>query len=155
MARGPISFRFEGGRELEAAFAELGSRSTRKRTAERGLTKSAEPIRADAEDRAPELTGRTAERVEIGKPAKRSDARSRDRDLVEVFVGISNRDRPFQPLIASMLEFGGQNNDAQPFMRPAFDSKAQAALTEIAADQWAEIRKSAERLAKRRARAAR
>lgn len=146
------TFRFEGGRELEAALAQLGSNSTRRRTAERALNPAAEPIRDEAVRLAPEDEGNLKERIKIGKASRRN--RNRDKDVAEVFVGIEYRPVRFLALYASIDEFGGADQAAQPYMRPAFESRKQQAVSLIADNLRTEIGIAAARLAKRQARKA-
>lgn len=161
-----VKVRVEGLRELEAALKEL-PKATGKSVLRRVLLKRAAPIRDAAQSRAPrgetghlqesagagtKLSPRQARlhRAETGGGAKMTGAgwRSDPKSTVEVFVG-------FRSSAASIVqEFGSVDQPAQPFMRPAWDAGKGAALDGIAADLWAEIKKTAERRAKRLAKAA-
>lgn len=149
MAGSAITFKFEGGRELELAFAQLGSQSTMKRTAQRGEKVALEPMRAEAERLAPKLTGDTAERIEIGNADRRS--RSKDKDVVETFIGINYKGKKDQATVAAILEFGNDRQGAEPFLRPAYETKKSDVVAKLGEALWAEIGVSAARLAKRRA----
>lgn len=146
------TFKFQGGRELEAALSELGSRSTMRRTGERALKLAAEPIRDDAIARAPKDTGFLKDNIKIGKATRR--ARTRDKDVVETFVGIDTGAGRFIAGYASFDEFGREGQAAQPYMRPAFESKKQEAVDRLGEDLRQQIEISATRLAKRTARRA-
>lgn len=145
------SFKFEGGKALEAALAELGSKSTMRRTAERALALAAEPIRDEAIALAPERTGFLKGVIAIGKTGRRN--RSRDKDVAETFVGIDGSKGRDVFSYASIDEFGSKDTAAQPYFRPAFESKKQASVDRLADDLREQIDVSAKRLAKRRARA--
>ncbi|ORE90196.1 hypothetical protein ATO13_23211 [Stappia sp. 22II-S9-Z10] len=67
---------------------------------------------------------------------------------VEYFIGAGPLPQ------AHMEEFGGGNNTARPYARPAWDGGKMQMLDGFRDDLWLEISKSANRLARKRARAA-
>lgn len=142
-----VSFKFEGGKELEAALAQLGSPSTMKRTAERALKRAAEPIRDEAIRLAPEDTGDLKESIKIGKAGR--GGRTKRRDVAETFVGIDGSKNKRLFIYAGVDEFGSSDTPAQPYMRPAFETKKQEAVDRVSDDLRAEIDKSAQRLSRR------
>lgn len=150
MARSVVSFRFQGGKAIENALAELGDPAASRRTARRSLKSAAQPIADAASERAPELTGRLGASIKVGDPSRRN--RTRDRDIAEVVVGIDYRGKGWLALAASINEFGAVFQRAQPYMRPAMDAEFPKTPDRIAKEIWPEIEKSAARLAKRRAR---
>lgn len=148
--------RVEGLRELEKALSEL-PKSTGKATLRRVLRARAQPIAEAARAKAPvhavdggELRDSIAVSTRLSRRQSRLHRRmfKDDRAAVEMFVGAG-------PLpSAHTQEFGTVNHPPQPFMRPAWDETKDGVLDGIKGDLWAEIRKSAERLARKRAREA-
>lgn len=76
----------------------------------------------------------------------RAAAKAASSGAVEIFMG-PNRDPK-----AVQQEFGNRNHGPQPYMRPAWDSEREPAVTEIGKDLWAEIERTAARKAARDAR---
>lgn len=147
-----VTMKFEGGRELEAALANLG-RSVGKRAAERGLAKAAQPIRDEWERLAPEDRGDLKRSIKIGKAVKGIQRRVA-RDQAVRFVGIDESEDRRLHIYAEVQEFGNESVPAQPAGRPAWESKKYEALNRLSADTWAEIKKSADRAARKAARLA-
>ena len=54
---------------------------------------------------------------------------------------------------AVMQEFGTEHHGPQPFLRPAWDGGKMRMLSGIKRDLWAEIKRAADRVARKRARA--
>ena len=80
-------FRVEGLAELERALKEL-PRATRKNVLKRALMAAAEPIRADAEAKAPRVTGALQLSITAGTSLmRRQKSQHRKESPVEVFVG--------------------------------------------------------------------
>ena len=146
------TFRFEGGKDLEAALAALG-RSVGKRTAERALAKAAQPIRDEWERLAPEDQGDLKKAIKIGRAVKGIQKRVA-RDQAVRFIGIDESENRRLHIYAEVQEFGNESVPAQPAGRPAWESKKFEALDRLAADTWAEIEKSAARAARKAARLA-
>ena len=68
------------------------------------------------------------------------------RSEVEVHVGVNDP-------AGVQTEFGNEHQGADPWLRPAWDANWRAALDGIGADLWNETKKSADRLARKAARA--
>lgn len=159
-----------GAEELAAALRELGTDRLIRATLRRALLKAAAPIAADAKARAPRSRTRSAKRAgdphlqdRIAVSATLSRRQRRGRRVLsdteaEVYVGAA----PRSPAIEA--EFGtGPRRDkrgrflgsmpAEPFMRPAWEAGKEKALKDFTDMLWVQIQKSAERLAKRTAKA--
>jgi HK97 gp10 family phage protein len=149
--------RVEGLRELERALEEL-PKSTGKAVLRRVLKKRAEPIARHMTALAPDdpATGGNDLRSSIGvstKLSKRQASQHRkmfkdDKASVEMFVGAGPLPQ------AHLQEFGSSIHGPQPFARPAWDAGHGALLEGLKDDLWSEIKKSADRLARKSARAA-
>jgi HK97 gp10 family phage protein len=139
-----VTVKFEGGRELEAALREL-PKATGRNAIRRGLKKVAEPIREDAEQRAPELTGRLKLSIVTGTQLTRAQKRMAKREgtyFAEIHVGTASGHGVPQ-------EFGTVNHPAQPFMRPAWEGGKDNALKDMGKFLWEEIEKTATRRARK------
>lgn len=105
------------------------------------LFKGADPIRDAAEDGAPEDTGIL--KASIKKNRTRKNLRRKGRAPVQVGVK-----RPAS-FYAHLVEYGtARGVTAQPFMRPAFDSKSGAAVSVIVKELKKGIKRTVRRLAK-------
>jgi HK97 gp10 family phage protein len=149
-----VTFKVEGLRDLEAAFAELEKPAQRKASARRAMKKAAQPIADEAQRLAPRQFGTLAESITVGTVlSKRQRGIHRkmfrdDRAAVEMFVGAG-------PLSsAHNQEFGNENSPPQPFMRPAFESKKQVYLNTLGKEMWADLDATAKRAANKAARLA-
>lgn len=153
-----LTVKIDGLRELDRALAEL-PKATGKNVLRRVLKKRAEPIAADAAARAPVAEGpgggdlRESIAVSTRLSARQRRQHRRmfrdDRAAVEMFVGAG-------PLPeAHLQEFGTAHHGPQAFLRPAWDAGWRGLLEGLKRDLWTEIRKSAARLAKKRAKAGR
>lgn len=135
------SFKFEGGKELEAALMNLGSRVTARNVGRRALTKAAEPVAAKARLLAPKDEHDLEHSIKVGKaiPAYQRDGNRGD--YIAVFVGIDASVDERLVIYAAEQERGNpaRNLEAQPYMRPAWDSEKGKALDRIAPDLWDEI----------------
>ncbi|MCB1476649.1 MAG: HK97 gp10 family phage protein [Rhodobiaceae bacterium] len=146
------TMKLEGFRELDKALGEL-PKATGKNVLRKVGRKALEPMRADAEAKAPELTGHLKASVKIGTKLTSRQARQHrrmfknDKASVELFMG------PNDPA-AIPQEFGWENGKAQPFMRPAWDAGKNDLLDNIKRELGDEIDKAAKRLAKKQAKAA-
>lgn len=120
-----ITLKFEGGKDLQERLAELSQRvsSNIQRAA---LKHAAEPMRRQMELTAPH---------EPGKPDLRDDMvisnAKGDTGTVAVAVGPSRKG-----YYGSFQELGTAHIPARPFVRPAFDQQASAALVLIKEDIW-------------------
>jgi HK97 gp10 family phage protein len=147
-----MNFKFEGGKELEAALAELGA-SAGRRTAERALKLAAQPIRDEWERLVPVDQGDLKRSIKIGRAIKSVQRTSRGQ-VVKTFVGIDESQNRRLHIYAEVQEFGSETNPAQPAGRPAWESQKMVALERLTDDVLAEIKKTAERAARKTARLA-
>ena len=140
-------FTVEGLSELKDAFTEL-PKATGKNVAKRVLTKRAQPILDDATRAAPVKIGNLKASITAGtKLSRRQKALTKNsKSYTEIYVGAGVNPQ------ATMQEFGTSRDKPQPFMRPAWDANKQAILEGLKDDLWAEIRKAADRIAKKAAR---
>ncbi len=148
-----ITVDFKGGKELEAALKELGDKGAARRTAERALKAAAQPIRDRWEELVPEDEGDLKRSIKIGKAIKSVQKLSRG-DTVMTFVGVDESQDRRLHIYAEVQEFGDSKRQAQPAGRPAWESQKQVALDRLADDLRAEIIKTAERAARKRAKKA-
>ena len=148
-----VTVKFEGGRELERALADLGKRTTQKRTAERALRRAAEPIRDEWVRLAPEDRGDLKRAIKIGRAVKGIQRQLRGSEAAQ-FIGIDESENRRLHIYAEVQEFGNENNPAQPAGRPAWQAKKYEALERLGDDLWAEIDKTAQRAARKAARLA-
>lgn len=144
---------FRGGKELEAALAQLGDKGAARRTAERALKLAAQPIRDRWEQLVPEDQGDLKRSIKIGRAIGAFQRSSRG-DIVKTFIGVDESQDARLHIYAEVQEFGNESNPAQPAGRPAWESQRMVAFDRLAADLWAEISKTAERAARKRAKKA-
>jgi HK97 gp10 family phage protein len=131
----------EGLSQLQASLRELPD-ATAKSVMRRILRSRGQPIADAARATVAKHTGQLAERIQVsGKLSNRQKRQhvKADPSDVEIFVGAP----PWS--YAHILEYGGENMAAQPYMRPAWDSVKGALLDNLASDLWAEIEKAAKR----------
>lgn len=169
-----VSFKFEGGRELDAALKGL-EKVTARNVATRALKKAAVPIRDKAKQLAPKDKGNLEAAIKIGTKANfgRGSFRSFG-DWVNVFVGIDGSVLPPKDsktkknkrktrflqsgggvaAYAIFIEMGTDSMKAQPYMRPAFDTEKENALALIKPELWNEIAAQAARAGRKAARRA-
>ncbi len=159
-----IRFRIEGLSELKAALQDL-PKATEKNVMRRVLKARAQPIADDAKALCPVYVG-PAKKLKIGNRRveiapgelkrsikvgsklsrhQRKDAKE-TKSYVEIYVG------PAPLPYAHMVEFGSKHNKPHPFMRLAWDKNKTAILNGIKDDLATEIRKAAERIARKTAR---
>lgn len=135
---------------MQAALRELPD-ATAKNVMRRVLLKAGQPIAETAQSLVPVAEGDLRKSIAVStrlSKTQRKKHRKADRDDVEVFVGAGPHPQ------AHLQEFGTANHPAQPFLRPAWDQKRRSVLDGIKTAMWTEIRKAAERLAKKTAKAA-
>lgn len=150
---------FKGGKELEAALAQLGDKGAARRTAERALKLAAQPIRDDWASRVDLQSGDLQRSVKIGKRAQtratRKFRKGAGQDVVETFVGIdlSEGDPARLAIYSYIEEFGSNSQPANPAGRMAWENKKMVAFNRLADDLRSEIEKTAARAARKRAKA--
>lgn len=139
------TFRLEGLKDLEKALGDL-PRSTGKGVLRRVLRRAGEPIAQAARAKAPRLSGDLVESVDVGtKLSRRQASLHRKKSTVEMHVG------PGPNPQSITQEFGTWRHPAQPFMRPAWDSRKMEALDITGTLLGIEIQKAAERAARKAA----
>lgn len=140
----------DGLSDLDDALGML-PKSTGKAILRRVLRKAGQPMADQAEQAAPKRTGALKISIGVGTKLTRRQARmhrkmfKNDKASAEVFVGAGGLPQAIQS------EFGNAHQEAQPFMRPAWDGNKDQALEIIKTELGGEIFKAAKRLAKRRA----
>jgi HK97 gp10 family phage protein len=152
--------KIEGLKELQTALQEL-PKATARNVMRRILKARGKPIAEAARKHVPvdqgDLKDSIAVSTTLSKRQKRMH-RKPDKDDVEVYVG------PGPHPQAHWLEFGTDERThasgksvgdvpKKPFMRPAWDSQRRGLLVGIKTDLWAEIKKAADRLARKAAKA--
>lgn len=148
------SFKFEGFKELSAAFDQL-SKATGKAVMRRAVKKAAEPFRLTAIDLAPVDQGDLRNSIIVSTRLSRSqqrEARREQKSYVEVHFGPSSDGSTGVLNYATQVEFGTQHAGPQPYMRPAWDQNFDKALPIMAEELKVEIGKAAQRAARKSAR---
>jgi HK97 gp10 family phage protein len=134
---GPVTVKFEGGRELQAAldaFADEfdASKTVVRNVMNRALVDAAQPMveRArqlapnDPETPAPDLSTSITAGPSL-YPRQRRLQRREGRSFAEVFVGLTGHAIRY----AHLMEFGTAHSSPRPFMRPALDSEGDTFLS--------------------------
>jgi HK97 gp10 family phage protein len=134
----------------DQALAELGKKSTEKNVLIRTLKAAAKPIDDQASSLAPVDTGKLQVSIITGTQLTRRQRASAYKagalGVAEVHVGTKLSRGLFQ-------EFGTFDQPAQPFMRPAWEANKDKALEIVGSQLWIEIRKAADRAARKQAKA--
>lgn len=132
----------------DRALAEVGTKATQKNILVRTLKKAAKPIDDAASNMAPKDTGKLEISVITGtrltSRQKSSAYKAGKLGVAEVHVGTALSRGLFQ-------EFGTYKMPASPFMRPAWDMRKDEAQEIIGKELWVEIKKAADRAARKRA----
>lgn len=121
--------KFEGGKELAAALAQLPARVSRRFLLE-SLEESAEPMR----DRMESLAPRSPDAPHLRDQMVISRARTEDAREAAVVVGPTKRG-----FYGSFQEFGTAHHAPQPFARPAFDQTFAISLQILSQALWREL----------------
>lgn len=142
------SVSIQGLREVDAALGEL-TKATGRNVMRRAGVKALEPIAEAMRDKAPDdpRTGGNDLKASVTVTTKRPK-RHRKESEVEVFAG------PGQLVQATQQEFGNQNHGPQAFVRPSWDQGRDQILPDLIEAFWPEIKKAAERAARKTARLA-
>lgn len=163
------TMRVEGLRELQASLQQF-KKSTARSVLERALRKAAAPVEAAAERLAPVDTGKLKAsiqtrviRTNAGKSAygatmraggSKADAaaaaRAANKEAAGRGASATVRVEATAPH-AHFAEFGTSKQGASPFMGPALHSNRNAIIAGIKTELASEIKKTATRLAKRKA----
>lgn len=144
-----ITMKVEGLKEVQTALRQLPD-STAKNVIRRVLRKAGQPIADRARELAPVEHGDLRDSIAVSTKLSKSQRRKHrkgGKDDVEVFVGAGPHPQ------AHLQEFGTSEFPAQPFLRPAWDQHKRGVLESIKGLMWEEIRKAADRLARKAARA--
>lgn len=157
-----------GAAELAQALRDLGTDRLIKATLKRALLKAGEPVAADARSRAPRskreggkphMADRITVSTTLSRRQRAGSAGYATHDTeARVYIGAAPRGP------AVLQEFGtgvrhhknGKSTGAvpaHPFMRPAWEAGKEKVLADFERMLWEQIEKSAERLARRTAKA--
>lgn len=159
---GFLELEIVGWRELEQALRDLGSDKDVRLSLRRALNNKATKQMLDyAVSLAPKASGRMASKLGISTTLSRRQRRERRQrgttdNFAVLYIGAGARG----PSILD--EFGTKPRQhksgkstgrapAQPFMRPAWETYKRAILDEFTKELWAQIEKSAKRIARRQA----
>lgn len=134
-----------GLKETKIALRKLPD-ATAKNVMRRVLRKGGKLIIDAAKSRVPKDDGDLLKSLRVGtrlSSRQKRNFRKRNPHDVMMFVGAGPLPQ------AHLQEFGTKNHTAQPFLRPAWDANKRKVLDNIRKDMWQEIRKAAERLARK------
>jgi HK97 gp10 family phage protein len=145
------SFRFEGGKELEAALRALGKTATARNVGIRALKIAAEPIAEKARLLAPKDERDLEQSIKVGRAISAFQRDGNRGDYIATFVGIDESVDKRLHIYARIQEEGDAANPPQPYMRPAWDSEKHKAVDRMAPALWEEIAKANARAAKKAA----
>lgn len=149
-----VTVQVEGLSALEQALGQL-PQATAKNILRRTSRAALEPMAEVARQLAPDdpVTGAPDLRTSIAVSHRHKSGRALRLALsahsVTTFMGPTKGGYPQ----AIMQEFGTEHHPPQPFMRPAWDQEAEATLERVRVGLGDEIRKAADRLARKQARA--
>lgn len=139
-------FKFEGGKELEAALLELKTAAA-KRVSRKVLKEAAEPIASVAVANAPVREGDLKSNINVSPRLTKRQARQNKASKSDVEMHVGTPDRA-----GRLQEFGTVNHPPQPFMRPAWDKEGgEQALGRIRDGLTVEVTKAAQRAARKAA----
>ena len=141
-----VKAHIEGLKEAEAALAQL-PKATARNVLRRVLKPRAEALAAHARILVPVGFGDLRELIIVSTQVDKRQRRDHApiKSGVEMFVGTSRVPQGI------WQEFGTSQHGAQPFMRPVWDSDKEGLLEHLGRDLWAEIKKAADRQAKKQA----
>lgn len=144
MAPRSWTVKIEGLREVNDALGQL-PKATGRNVMRRVAVKRLQPIADDMKAHAPVLAADLRDSITV--TTKRPKSRRKVSE-VEAYAG------PGRHPQAHLQEFGSSIHGPQPFARPAWDRGKHDLPTGLAADFWDEIKKAADRLARKTARLA-
>jgi HK97 gp10 family phage protein len=146
-----VSVSLQGSDDLRKRLLEL-PKALSTTVQRKALIAGAEPIRAHAASLAPRdpmSSGpHLADNIVIGVPPKRKLAMaglsSAEADVAGEggIVEVGPALQPSDHFYGYLQEFGTVRHQAQPFMRPAFDTQARASLNLVLSSLWTAIRKA-------------
>ncbi len=163
-----ITFKFEGGRELERKLAELADPKRMRSAARSALRKGAEPMVSTARALVPLDRGDLFRSIKQGAGKAR---RGGDPDRVTQLVGIDRNEQPPKEVarkqesakgstyrdpgvagVGPIIEFGRpeQGVPPQPFLRPAFDARKEESVKIIGTELGKAIERQAKIIARKK-----
>lgn len=123
---GKVTISLSGWGDLEQALKTIGPKAARK-TGSRAIKEAADVIVEQAKLYAPVRTGQLEE--SITSRAMRTNVN----EAITRIIGVAKKPAGWR---AHFIEFGTSHNRAQPFMRPALDIKAEAAIAIVGEVMW-------------------
>ena len=138
----------EGLAELKDALRQLPD-ATAKNVLRRVAATQLKPIVVLARTLAPRKSGKLANSIVVSTKltSRQRPTNTQIGDDVEMFAGAESRH-------AHLIEYGSVKMRPHPFMRPAWDASKAEFFNAIYDSLWMEIAKAAERLARKKAKAA-
>lgn len=149
-----IDVQLTGFRELAAALKQLGPRVA-KNTLRRAVSSGAVLVRNDARQKAPVDTGEMRKDIQVKREKDQQNGTLSAKYSVFVRTGKksrlsgASRNVNKDSFYWKFVEFGTSKMGAQPFMRPAFETKKEEALKLIGEKLDEGIQKAARELARR------
>lgn len=142
----------EGLSGLDADLRTLGKVSLARGVVVRALTTALQPMKATAKSLAPKYTGELKTGIDTGRKLTRSQRRKKpQRSDVEVYMG-PDASTGQDASKAVVKEFGSVDQQATPYMRPAWDQHSREVPGAFAVEVRVEFNKVAARLARKNAR---
>ena len=145
--------KMQGFEALGRAFDQL-PKATAANVGRRVLKKAGQPVYDHFHAIAPRGTEDQRHMADSGgvstkliRRQRKKRNRSHDRDFAEMYIG------PGRHVSAVQQEFGNINHPAQPSLTPAWEANKRGVLNTINRELWGEIKKAADRLARKLARA--
>lgn len=141
-----FSMKVEGGQDLLRRLQQLPAAVSRP-VRVHALMQGGEPIREEASALAPYDQESGEPHLQdniVVAPLSERTLESRGRGT-ETVVEIGPELRPDDLFYGFFQEFGTKHHPAQPFMRPAFDARAQDALEIIEDELWFAVRRGVDR----------
>lgn len=138
---------------VKSGFKEL-TKATARNVGRRALEAGAEPIRDKARQLAPKDEHDLEKSIQIGNRANTRASRRFKRenpDVIEKFIGIDGTVDKRVAIYSYEQEFGNNYQQAQPYMRPAWESEKMAALDRTVEVLRQETNKSVARARKKAA----
>lgn len=153
MASRRFGVRIDGLKELDAALAQL-PKATGKAVLRRTAVRALAPVIAEARQLVPVDQGALKASLKITTKLSKRQQRLNARAVAEGKSSVQLYAGPAALPSAHLIEFGTSKMAAQPFMRPAWDSKKDEVLELVKTEMADEITKAAGRLARKAARLA-
>lgn len=148
-----VSVKTQGFKELDAALAEFSKATARNILKRAGVT-ALEPVARAAKAKARRLTGALQDSIDVvTKLGKRQKRMNREPSTVEVYAGPTAPDGSTPPPQGIFEEFGTEDTEPHPFMRPAWDAGQTEVLDTVREELAAEIDKAAARARRKALRA--